>query len=98
MISPHHDGWAALNSAELALENKGDEIARELAEAREKTEIAVARANLLIQQRAATQTEFTRITAELERLREILTRRTEADRPHQADAHPTQPTEARSAP
>ena len=85
-----------MNRAELAIENRGDEVARELAEAREKTETAIARAHLLIQERAATEIELARVTVELERLRDIVERHDEVDRRHQVDANEIQPGEARS--
>ena len=43
---------------ELARDTKGNDVAQELAEAREKTEIAVAKANLLIQQREGTENDL----------------------------------------
>lgn len=82
--SSNHDLWFSLNEAELAIENSGDKVARELAEAREKTAVAVAKANLLIEERAASRAELARISAELERLRSILEWRVE-DRPRQPD-------------
>ena len=85
-----------MNRAELAIESRGDEVASELAEAREKTEIAIARANLLIQERAATEIEHARVRVELERRRDIVERRDEVDRRHQADANQIQSGEARS--
>ena len=85
-----------MNRAELAIESRGDEVARELAEAREKTEIAIARANLLIQERAATEIELARVRVELERRRDIVERRDEVDRRHQADANQIQPGEPKS--
>ena len=85
-----------MNRAELAIENRGDEVARELAEAREKTETAIARAHLLIQERAATEIELARVRVELERLRDIVQRRDEVDRRLDADANQAQPGDARS--
>lgn len=64
--------WVALNRDELAEENKGREVAQELADAREKAEVAVARAELLIRQRAGTEGDLARVRGELERLRAIV--------------------------
>jgi C4-dicarboxylate-specific signal transduction histidine kinase len=82
--SSDHGLWFALNEEELAIENSGDKIAKELAEAREKTAAAVAKANLLIHERRGSQAELARIRAELERLRAILEWRVE-DRPRQRE-------------
>jgi hypothetical protein len=79
--------WVALNREELARENSGSEIAQELAEAREKTEVAVARAALLIRQRAGTEAELARVTAELERLRAIVQQHFDGDA---SDLRPTE--------
>jgi hypothetical protein len=82
--SPDHGLWFALNEAELAIENSADKVANELAEAREKTAAAVAKANLVMHERRGSPAELARIRAELERLRAILEWRVE-DRPRQPE-------------
>jgi phage terminase Nu1 subunit (DNA packaging protein) len=72
--------WVALNREEIAAENKGSEVAQELAYARERAEVAVARADLLIRERAGTEGELARVRGELERLRAIVA-------PRESDHH-----------
>ena len=81
MRSSQDQPWAALNRVELARDTKGNDVAQELAEAREKTEIAVAKANLLIQQREGTENDLALLRAELKRLTATV-ERLDASRSH----------------